>query len=619
MRTRLSALLICLLFASVAYPHDGERPTVIPGPGDLPRGEIDTPRRPGDPTSDFPEPNRPGTGPIEGPLPGTPVPRPRQPDRPGIPKRGGKPRPASETNSPEHWSTWWMLNRERFVDLRSRRETRGRALRSGSTPHFFGEGSPRNVRPEPRQKALAAALTAIEKACLDPDQHVATSAIIALGKSGQIRAVPLLIRIGNDSGRRREEREAALLALGMLGLRVDEVRDALVVALGEEERTVGERASAALGLGLLGDSAAVPVLMRRAFSAERQRDVPAASILAASLAGGEFVVPDFSRAVSGKPTARPNDPRIRAMMAAGLGKSGVREAMPALRRALGDREMEVRRQAVLSLGALAGADDAEIVADLVRLLAYERDSTLKGYAALALGEIGSVAGADSILYLYRKGSSVEVQYAALALGLLVHEAESADVREKIVPVIRAEFVKRRSSSLRGALAIGLGLARDTEAVPALIDAYQDSSDVWLRGMCATALGMIGDVRARVPLRRGIEERGDHRVTWDAAFALGMMADEEAARILIAKLKTEKSEYTRGAAALALGFLVPPEKAAVLVEILGNPKNSDATRTLAAIALGRVVEKAKVPILSRLSDHLDPGLPEGAVRKVLRIM
>ncbi len=619
MRIRLSALLVCLLFATVAYPHDGERPTVIPGPGDFPRGEVDVPRRPGDPSSDFPEPNRPGTGPIEGPLPGTRVPRPRQPDRPGIPKRGGKPRPASETNSPEHWSTWWMLNRERFTDLRSRRETRGRALRSGGAPHFFGEGSPRNVRPEPRRDALAAALTVIEQACRDPDQHVATSAIIALGKSGHARAVPLLIRIGNDAGRRRVEREAALLALGMLGLKVDEVRDALAIALGENERPVGERTSAALGLGLLGDAAALPVLMHYANSTGRQRDVPAASILAASLAGGEFVVPDFSRAVSGKPTVRTTDPRIRAMMAAALGKCGSREALPALRRALHDRESWVRRQAALSLGALAGPEDEEVVADLIRLLACERDSTLKGYAALALGEIGSVAGADSILYLYRKGSSVEVQYAALALGLLVHEAGSPGVREKIVPMIRAEFVKRRSSSLRGALAIALGLARDTEAVAALIDVYGDSSDVWLRGKCATSLGMIGDDRAREPLRRGIVERGDHRVTWDAAFALGMMADEEAVRILIEKLATEKSEYTRGAAALALGYLVPPEKAGMLVAILADSKNSHATRTLAAIALGRVVEKAKVPTLSRLSDHLDPGLPEGSVRRVLRIM
>ena len=54
-------------------------------------------------------------------------------------------------------------------------------------------------------------------------------------------------------------------------------------------------------------------------------------------------------------------------------------------------------------------------------------------------------------------------------------------------------------------------------------------------------------------------------------------------------------------------------------ILADPKVSDATRTLAAIALGRVVEKASVPTLSRLGDHLNPALPEGSVRRVLRIM
>ena len=153
----------------------------------------------------------------------------------------------------------------------------------------------------------------------------------------------------------------------------------------------------------------------------------------------------------------------------------------------------------------------------------------------------------------------------------------------------------------------------------MIAVYEDQGDVWLRGRCATALGLIGGDAARKPLRRALEEHGDHRIQFDAAYALGLLADEEGARILIGNLEQEASEYTRGAAALALGFLVTPEKADVLVEILADIRISDATRTMAAIALGRVIEKSAVPTLSRLGDHLDPGLPEGAVRRMLRIM
>ena len=264
MRARILTLLTCLFLAAAAFPHDGEVPEVTPGPNAFPKGSVGVPRRPGDPTGEFPGPQGPTTGPVRepGPAPGTP--RPPRPDHPGIPKRGGKPRPASETNSPDHWSTWWMLNRERFVDLRSRRETRGRALRSGSTLYFFGKGSPRNVRPNPRAKALASVLAVLEKATSDRNKHVATSAIIALGKSGNARAVPLLIRLSSDQGRRREERESALLALGMLGLRVSEARDALIAALTNHKRNAGERTFAALGLALLADPASVPVLMRQA-------------------------------------------------------------------------------------------------------------------------------------------------------------------------------------------------------------------------------------------------------------------------------------------------------------------------------------------------------------------
>jgi HEAT repeat protein len=616
---RLLAVLTLLLLSVQLHAHDGELPEVIPNPDAFPKGAVDVPRRPGDATPLPPSrPTGPVTGPIDGPLPGPEVPRPNRPDRPDIPKRNGQPRPGVDTASPDHWFSWWLLNRERFVLLSMRREASRKLQQTAASPHFFGEGSPRNRSGEPAREHIEAALAVLLLCASDSNSHVATSAIIALGKTGDARALAPLTDIAVDRNRRREERESALLAIGMLGPAGRGARPLLTKVLDDAGQSVGDRVFAACGLGLLGDPAVLPVLLRRAVAKESRRDVPAACLLAGGMAGGDFTVPDYSRLLSGNPASRFSDARLRALAAAALARTGSREAVPALRRAIRDREMLVQRQAVLSLGAICGPEDEAVVTELIRLLAYEGDSVLRGLTALALGEIGSPAGADSLLYMLRKGDSVEVQFAALALGLLVHSSPSPELGDKVVPVLRYELTSTKNSGFKGALAIALGLGRDPDSAKLLAGMYEDENDVWLKGRLATAMALIGDDSAREPLRRALVVRGDHRIVIDAAFALGALADLPAIKILTERLAASNSEYARGAAALALGYVLTPEGCRVLVDLLADRKTSDSTRTMAALALGRILSKNPVPVLSRYGNHLAPGVVEGTLGSLLKI-
>ena len=53
-------------------------------------------------------------------------------------------------------------------------------------------------------------------------------------------------------------------------------------------------------------------------------------------------------------------------------------------------------------------------------------------------------------------------------------------------------------------------------------------------------------------------------------------------------------------------------------MLASKKVPDTTRTFAAIGLGVVIESRESPVLSRLSQYLNPHLPVDVLRQAVRI-
>jgi HEAT repeat protein len=359
--------------------------------------------------------------------------------------------------------------------------------------------------------------------------------------------------------------------------------------------------------------------MARANVKEARFDVPACSLLGIGLLGDEIVVPDLAQALAGRARERERDDELRAYTAASLGMIRSRAGMPALLKALGDKNVEVRRQSVLSLGALLGPDDAYALKTLAQVLASDRDPQVRAFAAISLGESGSPVIADALLYAYRKGSAVVVPYAALGLGLLARQTEDQALRERVLPYLRAQFLDKGNLDVRGALAISLGIAGDHDAAKHLLKVVKGGGAANLRGHAAVALGLIGNDDAMPPLREMLEKRGDPTLQREVALALALLGDREAVAILIRLVTTAKTEFVRGSAAVALGRLATPEAAKALREILEDERAPDTTRAFVAVALGLVMDRHDVPLLSRLGEHFNYRMAVEAVSEVLTFL
>jgi HEAT repeat protein len=510
------------------------------------------------------------------------------------------------------------MNRERILELRKLQTERIKKRTTGRGPHFFGKAGAANSEEE-SSKAFEAIFETLLDAARDENDDVATGAIIALGKAGDERAIPTLMELANDPRADQTVHESAAIALGMIGKRGPEVRTFLSKIVADRRRPTRTRSFAALGLGFLGDVGAIPTLMARASVRESRYDVAACSLLGIGLLADEIVIPDLSRSVAGKAGERQRENVLRAYGAAGLGMLRSRAAMPALHRALGDKNVEVRRQAVLSLGALARTGDDFTLKTLAQVLGSDRDDQVRAFAAISLGESGAAITGDALRYAYRKGSAVVVPFAALSMGLLARNTEDPAARERILPFLRAQFKERGNLTVRGALAISLGIAGDREAVKPLLKVVTSGGSPDLRGHAAVALGLIGSEEALLPLRDMLKKRGNPTLQREVALALGLLGDREAERILTRLVLTAKTEFVRGSAAVALGRLASHTTAEVLRATLADESVPDTTRAFVAVALGLVVDRHEVPLLSRLGEHFNYRMSVEAVSEVLTFL
>lgn len=609
--TPIATFVALLLLSSPVFAHGGS----WRGPGWPPpsQGVPTDPGAPRTPTL----PGDPGT-PTPPPLPGNPG----VPTNPGGPTLPGAPVPPRRTPSAgpdlSHWTVWWSLNRERLLDLRALQTERLRARTNAAGPFFFGDGRDEAPEEGASDEARRAILDALLAAAGEKNADVASGAVVALGKAGAERVLPRLKELVDDERADATVNESAALAMGMVGGGA-ETRTFLIDVMTDGRRRTRTRAFAALGLGFLGDPGAIPALVSQSRQKEAQRDVPSCALLALGLLGEEMLVPDLGQGLSGRPGRREADDLLRAYHAAALAGIRSAEAIPSLLTALRDGDENVRRQAVLALASVAGPEDEEVVKILLYVLGSDRDSQTQCFAAVALGEIGSPLAADALLYAFRKGESAIVPYAALGMGLLARNAADTAVSERIVPFLRAQLAERANHDLQGALAVSLGIARDAAAARPLTKMLDDEGDPELRAHLAIALGLIGDREAAPALRRALEDRSSPSLQREAALALGLLADSEAVEILTKLVREGTTEYVRGSAATALGRLASPEAAEALREILVDQDAPDTTRAFVAVALGLVLDRHPVPILSRLGDHLNQRMATAAVAEVLTLL
>ena len=225
---------------------------------------------------------------------------------------------------------------------------------------------------------------------------------------------------------------------------------------------------------------------------------------------------------------------------------------------LSSADVEVRRDAVMRLGALARPESSRAA------LPALRDAAV----------IVRAAAARSVLFL-------PANEAAAALLPLLGD--------------KNEFVRREA-------AYALGQTRSGTAVEALATALARDKEAGVRGAAAVALGQIGDESATPQLTE----------------ALGRRIARTGFLNRITFRRTEENEFVRRSAAVALGRMKSRAAVPALIGALANERAGDDVRREAARALGLIGDPAAAPSLRAVLAARDPYLSEIAAEALRKL-
>jgi len=457
------------------------------------------------------------------------------------------------------------------------------------------------------------------------NQTIAEKAVLALGIRGEDRFLPWLASILADAPEGRE-----LVGRSLVGDRL--------------------RAFAAYGLGLLGERTHEPAVrvgvydaLSNALPAERD-EVQAACLLAMGLvpmpSGESFVeggdlfrgktrvdqvlqVLAFFEDENQSFLARSQAPNALERLLEGAPDSlRGRVAYPLLVASgpLSREQREVQDAAVIALGKIgrSGTDpiDQEIRDHLERV-AYKSSAerSTRYLAMVALAEAASRRGAGDepfaglesarrvFLRNMQRSRGETLAWTALALGVLEEDAGSRG--EVASPdsgkAVRAALAKARSYEVAGALAISLGMIRDPDAVPLLLERLEDTGDAFNRGYCSLALGMIGAPSAVEKVREVLAgSTYQSFVVENASIALALLGDQETGLRLFSVLDRSSNPKVQSSVASAMGWIRDPRPLGNLCTMLGDTRRNDTARAWTAVALGRICDEDRWPWVGRLS-------------------
>ncbi len=262
-----------------------------------------------------------------------------------------------------------------------------------------------------------AAREAVTRACGSEDARVRAAALEALGTVGDVTSIPMLIKA---TGGTEAERTAARTSL--VALRGQGVDEALIARLNAADaREQVEVITAVTSRGVV---EAVPAMLKAAGSNKREvraaavaglrelaeaQHVPAMVDLFASADAGErdevrkMLVAVARRCKAEKQASQGVAAKLdagtqnRSSLLSALGELGDESGLAWIRKALGDKDQDVRRAAIVALG---GWPNAQPLPDLLQVAQSRENAThqvlaLRGYVDL-VGRAGSMAPDEKV-------------------------------------------------------------------------------------------------------------------------------------------------------------------------------------------------------------------------------
>lgn len=297
---------------------------------------------------------------------------------------------------------------------------------------------------------------------------------------------------------------------------------------------------------------------------------------------------------------RDPDPDVRCDAATSLALIGDRKAVAPLIGGLTDKDGQVRICTIESLGLLRDPAAVEPLINIIRSgenFFYDFGGDLSGNyrweieerAVKALGEIGDIRAANSLLEMLKREDSEFILGALLQSLVMVGDKE---VYNTLSP-----YLKNHDPAVRRLAAGAFAYAKDREAVSFLADALLDEDSV-VKIKAIEAIGKVGKEGDLIPVILLLRER-DKNVRLAALEVTGNIGGESTIRHILPLLKDPDREVRRKAVEV-LGKFTSLESIEPLVGILGNPDENEAVSGETVMSLIKIGDQRASGALIKLA-------------------
>ncbi len=294
-----------------------------------------------------------------------------------------------------------------------------------------------------------------------------------------------------------------------------------------DDDSVEVRRQATFGLGVLGDEEAVPRLLQASRDADRETGTLAVEALA-KLEAPITTVLDSLEPLPAE--------ELWPRLAPSLFRFPIEEALPVIRRALIGGGAAVYRDAMYALARNAGEESAPILRDLLR----DPDPWLRGWAARALGRIGSGEDVARLAAVTADGDAGVVVQALRSIRRLVASgavAPSVELRATLATLMNDPRAAVRLTAIETAGA----WQRDETLGPLLADRFATSDG---RERELALLALAASQHPRIGEWLGVASSSpDGMLRRRAAAAAALVGDDR----LLARLAADGAAAVRAAA------------------------------------------------------------------------
>jgi HEAT repeat protein len=427
-----------------------------------------------------------------------------------------------------------------------------------------------------------------------PDATTRLSAIDQLGAQGAKSAeavVPLTALLKDDSA---VVRARAAIALGEIGQPAKGASSELVSLLKDDDPSVRRQAVRALGAIRPGPKIMIPLFVKLMEDLDPGVRV---RVLGAVAEAGEAAVPGLIEALKNDKAAY-----WACVVLRDIGPAA-KAAVPALAEKLTDPRPDIRREAVLALGAMNQAA-AAVIPQIVATLG---DENTRNAATFVLGQLGMIpADAEPTIRANAKSDDKFLSTVSLWALARVHP-EDKDLRRQATELI-VERLKDNDPFVRVAAARALAALPPAPAItlPIWRKAMKDANSATIN----QALDALAELGApAVPTLVNVLENHEDLSVY-VVYTLGQMGPAAAsATAALARLVADQDANLASEAAIALSKIGPAASGAVpaLCAALDRPDCPDAHEII--LALGNIGPAAVVaePLVVKAMSSKDGAL------------